>query len=263
MWLTAVVAVAWGYIRSQHAQAIQELTSEVDSIYSIASLAAKHALEDSNAAASCETQAIEIAAVALRDRRLAESLKTTDFFEGSTKAWAAIRKVTLAARDATSAASVVSDGANDIARTVSIDERRTSHLFQQARQAWQSATEAESAVQQACARVAEFETAHQRHNAMRANEVANAVRAFGVVEQVARNVDAASKAARIAAEKVEEVKRCCASAKVAAMKGMMDEARGMVNGAVKAKNEAKKEENNAAAAKAGARNSVRTVAGDK
>ncbi|OCL03197.1 hypothetical protein AOQ84DRAFT_442885 [Glonium stellatum] len=259
-WCLAAIPVAWHYTREHHHEAIRELSDKVDGAYSRAMAAAKLAQEDAAAAARYEHQAQDIASAAVRDARLADALRVTDFFDKSAEAWIALTKIKNAAHEAAEASQNTLSSVEELQDSGSL-ESQTDDLYQKAEIANTSAEEAEEATNAALARAADFKEAKQQADKYRDGERKNAQRAVSAAEQVANDVVIAAAAARTATEKAEQVRQFATSAKTAAIMGNMDEADARAHRAHQAETEAVDAAKKAELARDESRNHAKIVAG--
>jgi hypothetical protein len=225
VWLMGAVPVVWQYTLQQYREAVREITDKVDDACSRATIAANNAHEHAMTAARYEAQALDIAAVALRDERLAQYIKVTDFFDRSTQAWAELGSIT----DAAEAASAAAKTALGDARRVRDSEppggdRRAAALavalFEKAKIAQGSAEKAEETARYTQAKVTESQTARNQDGASRRKESENARLAVSAAENLTARIANTSAVAFGAAAGAEKVRWFAGQAKAAAVQGL-------------------------------------------
>lgn len=223
-WIIVLAPATWQYIRWHHLEAVQDISTRVETAISQATTAANNAKEDATAATSYERQALDLAAVALRDVRLADALKVTDFYDKSSGAWVALHKVTKAAKEATTAAQETLFSATEYQEESSSGVGQARNLYEKAESAHTSAEEAEEAADTAWARTVDFQEAQKNVEDYRVSERGNAKRVADAAQKVVASAVAAVTAARKATEKVDAVRNLAAVAKDIAVKGNIEEA---------------------------------------
>lgn len=239
------------------------ITDKVDDACYRATTAANNAREHAIAAARYENQALETAAAALRDERLAKYIKVTDFFDKAVEAWAAVGKVTAAAEAAAAAAKTTSEDARRIMnseppagqnRRAAMDFAKD--LFERATRAQDSAEEAVEEARSAQAAVDKSQRAEKQDHDSRKKESDHAARVVTGTQNVAASTTKTSAAALAAATSAEKVRSYACQAKAAATEGNIDSATSLATKADEAVAEVAKVEKDSALAKEQARKSL-------
>jgi hypothetical protein len=106
-WLVSVVAITWQYTLQHFREEVRAAMDVVNDIHARAIIAATSARDDVEAALRYEKDTLQNSSEAIRDARLADGIKASDFFDAATGAWAAIRT----ASDSITRAKVYSSGA--------------------------------------------------------------------------------------------------------------------------------------------------------
>jgi len=234
--LIATVPVGWQYTLQHFHEDVRNITDKASSAYSKAMVAGNNAREDATAASNYESQALETAAKALRDSRMAQGIKATDFFEESVEAWAAIGRMT----NATGAAESEGNTALGYARQASNVQHPNStarslaeNYFERAKVANDFTKEANAKAKWAQAAVAEFRTAKGQNEQAREEEQQNCTTTVNIAEKITERIASISTQAHSAITGAEEVRRFAAEATAAAIEGHMDKADSLVNDAKK------------------------------
>ena len=263
VWLIGATPVAWQYTLQQYREAVRVITDRVDNACSRATTAANNSHEHAITAARYETQALDTAAAALRDERLAKYIKVTDFFDKAVEAWAALDRVTTATEVALVAARTVSDDARRVMNSEppASENRRLAialakDLFEKATRAQESAEEAAEKTRLAQAIVKDSKDAKKQDDEARKKEADNAKRAVTTAQSLAGSTAKTSSAALVAAAGAEKVRSCAGQAKAAALEGDMESAASWAAKADEAVGEVVKAEKEVALAKEEARKSL-------
>ncbi|KAH8689719.1 hypothetical protein GQ44DRAFT_780580 [Phaeosphaeriaceae sp. PMI808] len=98
--LVSFSAVAWQYTLQHFRKDIRDVMDAANNLCARATIAHTSAKEDVDAAIKYEHDALVTSNQALRDARLAESIKASDFFDAASNAWSAIETAAEAAKSA-------------------------------------------------------------------------------------------------------------------------------------------------------------------
>jgi hypothetical protein len=250
------VLVAWQYTVQQYREAVRQITNRANSAYSYAMLAVSNTREHTAAAAQYEKQALDTAAIAVRDARLAQSIKLIDFFEEARGAWTAIGRVADAAAETSQKAR---EAVNDARSVVESEPPGTRDgilakaLYKRSTAALEAADGAEKAARFAQATVDDFKDAKAQFSDVRTREVSNAERTVAISGSLANSTANTSVRAFTVTEEAEKVKKLADQASAAAAEGDMKSANSLAKEAEDAAKKAAEAEKKVALAREEAR----------